>query len=70
MRLHYERDEGWTLGDVPGENHGLDARSTRYNEDVTLADIRYIEVKTWAEECRYRPKSGRLREEPIRKMPG
>jgi hypothetical protein len=45
VALQYEREQGWQPEDVSGENHGFDVRSTRYNEDGTFADIRYIEVK-------------------------
>jgi hypothetical protein len=48
VAMAYERDQGWRPEDVSGENHGFDLRSTRYNDDGTFADIRYIEVKARA----------------------
>ena len=44
-----EREQGWTPEDVSGENHGFDIRSTKYDENGSFEDIRYIEVKARAE---------------------
>jgi len=46
--MRYERERGWQPEDVSDENHGFDVRSTRYDEDGTFADVRYIEVKARA----------------------
>ncbi|HET89634.1 MAG TPA: DUF3883 domain-containing protein [Chloroflexi bacterium] len=48
VAMAYEREQGWAPEDVSGENLGFDVRSIRYNEDGTLADARYIEVKARA----------------------
>jgi superfamily II DNA or RNA helicase len=48
--MRYEQDNGWTPEDVHTENLGFDIRSTKYNEDGTFADIRYIEVKARAKD--------------------
>jgi len=48
VAAQFERDQGWEPEDVSGENHGFDIRSLRYEEDGSLADIRYIEVKARA----------------------
>jgi hypothetical protein len=38
VAMGYEREQGWRLEDVSGENHGFDVRSTRYNPDGTFAE--------------------------------
>jgi len=48
VAAQFEREQGWEPEDVSGENHGFDIRSLRYEEDGSLADIRYIEVKARA----------------------
>jgi hypothetical protein len=48
VAMAYEREQGWEPEDVSGENHGFDVRSIRYDEDGTLAGVRYIEVKARA----------------------
>lgn len=54
VAMDYERDHGWNVEDVSGENHGFDIRSTLYDADGSFIDIRYIEVKA-------RAKSGAIR---------
>lgn len=49
VAMQHEYDHDWEPEDVSGENHGFDVRSTRYNEDGTFADIRYVEVKARAQ---------------------
>jgi superfamily II DNA or RNA helicase len=46
--MAYEREHGWNPEDVSAENLGFDIRSTRYNDDGSYADTRYIEVKARA----------------------
>lgn len=48
VAMQYERDAGWDVEDVAGENHGFDLRSLRWRADGSLAAIRYIEVKARA----------------------
>ncbi|HDQ71911.1 MAG TPA: DUF3883 domain-containing protein [Chloroflexi bacterium] len=48
VAMAYEREHGWEPEDVSDDNHGFDVRSIRYEEDGTLADARYIEVKARA----------------------
>ena len=48
IAMQHERDQGWQPEDVSGENHGFDIRSTKYGEDGSFADIRYVEVKARA----------------------
>jgi SNF2 family DNA or RNA helicase len=49
VAMQYEHEQGWHPEDVAGENHGFDIRSTRFHEDGSFADIRYIEVKARAQ---------------------
>jgi hypothetical protein len=49
VAMAYERAQGRQPEDVSAENHGFDVRSLRYEEDGTLAEIRYIEVKARAQ---------------------
>lgn len=46
--MKYERSNGWSPEDVHKENLGFDIRSTKYRDDGTFEDIRYIEVKARA----------------------
>jgi len=50
IAIKHEEDRGWRPEDVSKENLGFDIRSIKYNEDGTLKDIRYIEVKARARE--------------------
>lgn len=50
VAINYEKRNGWTVDDIHKENLGFDIRSTKYNEDGTYQDIRYIEVKARAQE--------------------
>jgi superfamily II DNA or RNA helicase len=48
VAMVYEREQGWHPEDVSAENLGFDVRSTRYDEDGSFADVRYVEVKARA----------------------
>ena len=50
VTMAYENENGWTPEDVSSENVGFDIRSTKYSEDGTFEDIRYIEVKGRAQD--------------------
>lgn len=43
--MEHEKEEGWVPEDVSEENLGFDVRSTKYDAEGLLQDIRYIEVK-------------------------
>jgi SNF2 family DNA or RNA helicase len=46
----FETNDGWSPQDVHKENLGFDIRSTKYRDDGTFEDIRYIEVKARAQD--------------------
>jgi len=48
VAMAYERERGWHPEDVSGENLGFDVRSTHYDEQGALEDVRYVEVKARA----------------------
>jgi superfamily II DNA or RNA helicase len=48
VAMAYECAHGWHPEDVSAQNLGFDVRAIRYEEDGTLGDIRYIEVKARA----------------------
>jgi SNF2 family DNA or RNA helicase len=49
VAMKYEKEQDWLPEDVSGENHGFDIRSTFYDKDGALVDVRYIEVKARAQ---------------------
>jgi hypothetical protein len=46
----HEVEQGWVPEDVHKDNLGFDIRSTKYGEEGTFEDIRYIEVKARAQD--------------------
>ena len=48
VAMNYEKEHGWIAEDVHEENLGFDIRSTKYSEEGTFGDIRYIEAKARA----------------------
>lgn len=48
VAMDHEKEHGWIAEDVHEENLGFDIRSTKYSEEGTFEDIRYIEAKARA----------------------